>query len=48
MGLPDVSLILSTKSLTLLAVANDANVRVITSDILSELLDGKFGRVKRA
>jgi hypothetical protein len=24
------------------------NVRVITSDSLTELLDGKFGRVKRA
>ena len=48
MGLPDISLMLSTKPLILLAVASNANVRVITSDILSELLDGKLGRVKRA
>ena len=33
------------KSLT---AATDANVRVITPDKLTEVLDGKSGRVKRA
>jgi hypothetical protein len=27
---------------------DNSNVRVITPDILSELLDGKYGRVKRS
>ena len=28
-------------------LADNLNVRVITPDILSDFLDGKFGRVKR-